>query len=172
MNEKPLNLSRIKLTVIDFEIPMTKGKSLSTFEALNAKSLIQKIETLGAENINIKESISIYSKSEERLTVIKEILVQMLTKWKELYTVEKLLGLVKSKILEERSFEKEMYLEQSMFSKYISKNDDYFDTWEPKKDVNPLLANTIVDSFEVNDLIENIDDWMWSNAINEFWWNP
>jgi hypothetical protein len=171
MTNHNANLCKLTLKVVDFEIPSTKAEKLPQNEG-KYDIYLKKIKKLGAKNIVLREDITLYSKYHERLMVINELMIQMLIKWKELYTINDLLSRVKEKLLEDREIEKENYLENERFSKYIEKDEEYYNSWKPKKGIKEEIAEIIFESYEVYELVEGIDDWKWSNAISEYWWNP
>jgi hypothetical protein len=165
------NLCKITIKVVDFEIPSDKAEKLPKNQA-NYDVYLKKIKKLEAKNIELREDIALYSTYHERLVVIKEVIIQMLIKWKELYTINDLLSRVKEKLLEDREIEKENYLENERFSKYIEKDEEYYNSWKPKKGIKEEIAEIIIESYQVYELVEGIDDWKWGNAISEYWWNP
>jgi hypothetical protein len=171
MKKTNANLTKINIKVVDFEIPSNKAEKLPENEG-KYDVYLKKIKKLGAKNVEIREDITLYSKHQERLIIIKELMIQMLIKWKEIYEISTLLRNVKEKILEDRVNEKETYLEHERFLKYIEKDEEYFNSWKPKKGIKEELAEMIIESYEVYELIEGIADWTWINAISEYWWNP
>ena len=172
MKNNNAKLSKISIKVIDFEIPSNNAEKLPNDDTLDYENYLKKIKKLGAKKIEEKESITLYSQNHDRLVIIKELIIQMLIKWKEIYTNDKLLSLVKSNLLEERSIEKENYLEDVRFSQFIEKDEESYDSWVPKKGIQEDIVDNIIESYKIFEVVEGIDDWKWGYAISEYWWNP